>query len=373
MNLLHIPFHDYRKAKNEGFRNRDTHFLQHIINHHKISNYKIINRPLLLHELIINPKKNLNYYKTKRPSYIFDSVNFNLIKPLTQKRKFIWEMYKNIKLELSTDYNILSHNLYSVDLVSKLKKEISGKVVFDAFDNWENMPFHQNQLKTIERAYSKFSELADYWITNSEENMEFFSKKYNVKNIDVLKNGVDPEKFSINYAPPLDLSVLKKPIFGFAGKISYLLDSELIIKLSNEITEGSIVLIGSVINKEKFFKIKGLKNVFYLGDKNYNDYPIYIKNFDVCLIPYMVEDMAHGGDSIKFYEYLSTGNPIVSTNGNGVYSFNSNVLIAKDRIDFINKCLEAIHLKNKKVEIPVEHTWKYKTKFLFDLFDTLNE
>ena len=77
----------------------------------------------------------------------------------------------------------------------------------------------------------------------------------------------------------------------------------------NDVVENtencSFVLIGQILDRDTFNKLN--KKINYLGDKHYNDYPMYVKSFDVCFIPYVVGEKEHGGDSIKVYEFLAAG------------------------------------------------------------------
>ena len=80
----------------------------------------------------------------------------------------------------------------------------------------------------------------------------------------------------------------------------------------------SFVFVGQILDKEVYKKIEKRDNVIFLGDKHYDIYPNYVANFDVCIIPYNINEGQHGGDSIKAYEYLLTRKKVVGTKGNGL-------------------------------------------------------
>ena len=55
------------------------------------------------------------------------------------------------------------------------------------------------------------------------------------------------------------------------------------------------------------------KNVYFFGLKPISELPKYLAGFDVCIIPYKVDAYTSGVMPIKFFEYLATGKPVVST------------------------------------------------------------
>ena len=61
MNLFIIPFHDWRKINNEGFRTRDAHLIEHFQKKNNVKRLIIINRPTTKAELLFKSyKKDIN-------------------------------------------------------------------------------------------------------------------------------------------------------------------------------------------------------------------------------------------------------------------------------------------------------------------------
>jgi glycosyltransferase involved in cell wall biosynthesis len=53
-------------------------------------------------------------------------------------------------------------------------------------------------------------------------------------------------------------------------------------------------------------------NIHFLGSKPYSDLPRYIRQFDVCVLPWRENNTFTGyGSAIKVREYLATGKPVV--------------------------------------------------------------
>ena len=47
--------------------------------------------------------------------------------------------------------------------------------------------------------------------------------------------------------------------------------------------------------------------------QDYGKMPGYLRDFDVCMIPFVVSEVTAATDPVKFYEYISQGKPVVST------------------------------------------------------------
>ena len=162
---------------------------------------------------------------------------------------------------------------------------------------------------------------------------------------------------------------IKQPIIGFGGKISHLLDEDLVNYLTAENPDLHFVMIGEILDSNKFKKIISRRNFHYLGDKHYDDYPAYIKNFDVCILPYHINEREHGGDSIKLYEYISANKPIVATNGNGAEKLLCWVNIASDYKGFSELIRKCIREQKSQDVLTGEFTWRYKADQIIDLLE----
>ena len=55
-----------------------------------------------------------------------------------------------------------------------------------------------------------------------------------------------------------------------------------------------------------------MPNVYFLGSKPTSDLSRYPQHFDVCLMPYRVNDYTKYIYPLKLHEYLATGRPVVS-------------------------------------------------------------
>lgn len=160
----------------------------------------------------------------------------------------------------------------------------------------------------------------------------------------LLPNGVDYGLFARAVSPemiiPPELVVFPSPIIGFVGKISPLLDFELLAWLAAGHPEWNFVFIGdkssekNLSGKTGYSLFKRSSNVHLIGPKNHTNLPSYIKAFDVCLIPYLLEGQIPFSSPLKLYEYLASGQPIVSVNIPQVAEFEPLVYVARTKSEF---------------------------------------
>lgn len=158
----------------------------------------------------------------------------------------------------------------------------------------------------------------------------------------LVPNGVDYDRFQTTIAThglPRDMQGIPRPILGHVGVIQGDLDLALLERLATQYPQWSLVFVGPaelVTERPRFHALLARPNVYYLGSKPVKDVPLYINGCDVCLMPYSVtKPTVSDYDSIKLYEYLACGRPVVSTNVPSARRFSPLVRIATDGEEFV--------------------------------------
>ncbi len=136
---------------------------------------------------------------------------------------------------------------------------------------------------------------------------------------------------------------LKKPHFGFVGMLQECIDYDILKSISKRWPEGKLTLIGRSLPGVDLGWIKECPNVEYVGLVPQTELPQRIKDFDVCLNVFLDNDLSKDVSPLKFYEYLATGKPVVSTPvPYQVRDYADCIYIAEGREDFADRCLEAL-------------------------------
>ncbi len=133
----------------------------------------------------------------------------------------------------------------------------------------------------------------------------------------LCRNGVNYEAFSREEPEPPDLAAVPRPRIGYIGFIKKQLDWQILAQLPERHPSWNFVFVGKrsphAAIEEPLRRMAALPNVTFLGARNVANLPAYPQHFDVCLMPYRVDDYTKYIDPLKLYEYLASGRPVVSS------------------------------------------------------------
>lgn len=201
----------------------------------------------------------------------------------------------------------------------------------------------------------------------THENL-YRSKHTMARNICLIPNAAEVEHFkraSLCETPvAVEMQAIPQPIIGFLGTIQYWVDFDLLRFLAIERPQWSFVLIGPKGRLARVEKIENLPNVYLLGRKRYEDLPFYLKAFNVCLNPYVVDTTAMNCSPLKLYEYLATGKPVVSVDMPEARKFDGSVRIGQDYQEILRLLEYAITQEEENQEVIAariraveQHSW----------------
>ena len=104
----------------------------------------------------------------------------------------------------------------------------------------------------------------------------------------------------------------ERPTFGFYGVLDERLDRELVDAVAALRPDWSFVLIGPVAKIDPA-SLPQRPNITYPGQRPYEALPGYLKGWDVCLMPFALNDATRYISPTKTLEYLAADKPVVST------------------------------------------------------------
>lgn len=188
----------------------------------------------------------------------------------------------------------------------------------------------------------------------------------------VVSNAVDYEAYADDsIACPDDMSEIRHPIIGYSGLVAARLDLDLLINVASTRPAWNFVFVGSVNDDycgESLSKLAELPNVHLLGFKPVHEVPGYVRQFDVCIIPYVVNLRAEHASPLKLYEYAAASKPIVTTNFEAARAFEGTIEIAENPDEFIRACESLLNgdspapgiAENRR--IAAENTWDHRIR-----------
>jgi glycosyltransferase involved in cell wall biosynthesis len=134
------------------------------------------------------------------------------------------------------------------------------------------------------------------------------------------------------------------------------------------------VLVGPVTiqtaeGRQALEALRTLPYVHFLGPKSVADVPRYVAACAVCLLPYQINEWTKHIDSLKLYEYLACGKPVVATDLPLARRFSEVVRIVTDEGEFISSMNDAVKedspaLQSRRRQIAAQNTWEQRVTVL---------
>jgi glycosyltransferase involved in cell wall biosynthesis len=191
-------------------------------------------------------------------------------------------------------------------------------------------------------------------------------------NSHLLPNAVDYNHFKKaldkNTRIPDDVKHLPSPVIGYVGCVGDWFDLDLVIDIAKNNKNWSFLIIGPVPCKI-LEENKIPPNLYFVGKRNYNDLPNYLKKIDVSIIPFKITPLTLSTDPVKFYEYIAAGKPVVSTDLPEIRKYKDIVNIASNSKEFsegIKKALKTpINLRYS--DIAKQNTWDIRCDKIMNL------
>ena len=163
---------------------------------------------------------------------------------------------------------------------------------------------------------------------------------------DMIPNGANFERFVQAAQPqplPDDMQGIPHPIFGFVGALQTCIEYGYVEQAAKARPEWQFVWIGNEKPGVDLSALRAMPNVQFLGVKPNAELPKYLAQFDVCLNLFDAGPLSKDVSPLKFYEYLATGKPIVSTRQpDQVLQFAGIIHIADDAKSFEQACAAAL-------------------------------
>ncbi|PWU12894.1 MAG: glycosyltransferase family 1 protein [Verrucomicrobia bacterium] len=163
--------------------------------------------------------------------------------------------------------------------------------------------------------------------------------------------GVDGEHFgkarAVKTRVSPELAAMRRPVLGYFGVVDERLDYDLLSQLADAQPDWSIVMIGPAIKVEAD-SLPRRKNLHWLGQRAYSELPCFCKGFDLCLMPFALNEATEFINPTKALEYMATGHQIVSTAVPDVVSnFSSVIRVAQSPEEFVDLCRMALQKPDK--------------------------
>ncbi|RZA36019.1 MAG: glycosyltransferase family 1 protein [Lysobacteraceae bacterium] len=185
-----------------------------------------------------------------------------------------------------------------------------SKIVYDCMDE---LAMFKNAPKQLLQRESALLNMADVVFTGGPSLYQ--SKRDRHANAHCFSSSVDAKHFRQAQDREIshpDQAHIPNPRLGFYGVIDERLDVDLVSKMADAHPEWQIVMVGPVVKIEPATLPKQ-PNVHYMGQRSYDQLPQFLAGWDVCLLPFAMNDSTKFISPTKVLEYMAAEKPAVST------------------------------------------------------------
>jgi glycosyltransferase involved in cell wall biosynthesis len=322
-----------------------------------------------------------NYFR--KPVRVNENLQVITMPPLFPfQRKLLWVDKINRKIsgwildqklrEIRSKENVTIIVYEPNDLYRSLKIP-HAVLVYECVDEHSEYPFNSRVKDKVIAIEQKLLKEADLVSVTSLFLLEK-KRRFNPNHV-YTPNGVNFPLFNSalkkETAIPADIEGIDGSIILYVGAIMEWFDYELVLKIA-ENKAWSVVLIGpQTINHHLF---KDVANIHCLGVKKQHELPGYLKKADVCIIPFLINDLVKGVNPLKLYEYLAAGRPVVSTALPDVIPFKQENYVHIGRshqefiahLDHLIKGKDAPDIVQARTGLAREYSWENIYRKLFD-------
>ena len=278
-----------------------------------------------------NPQENITVYSLPPVLPFYNKIRF-----INKINQFFMSIYVNSKIKKHQfkDIDLWCYSPSTCDIVDRIK---SSKLIYDCVDRHSGYVGMINP-QVVDNMEKCLAEKADI-VFSTAIGLHETLVNYN-KNAHLIPNGCAYELFSKshfeNFETPTELINATGKILGFVGMLQECIDYDLIEKIAINRPTDTIIFIGRTLAGVDIEFLKKYPNIIFKGLVPQKELPAYISKFDICLNTFKSGRLSKDVSPLKFYEYLATGKPIVSTKEPlQVADFSDCIYIAENHDEFL--------------------------------------
>ncbi len=347
---------------------------------HVIQTPSLESEEITFRERNVNLHSNIKLHTIKFNRRIWENARIGKVIKKGYYGLAVVPMVKRLIREFSIDvlwlYNLPHYPLSRID---------DCLVVFDYADDYLAMlnteaKFSNNRVvELIEKAVlKKLLRRADIVFSVSKVLHDRVEEFVGEKDALVLPNGVDLDLFSLTDSslPGPQSIPEEKATVGFAGAFEYFINFDMIFEAARRLPKVQFVLVGGGREYKRLVRLeksKNLNNIHFEGLVNSEDVPDRISRMDICLNSFKRIGVSHAACSMKLFEYLALGKPVITSTLEEVKNIDQGFLYyadtAEELVDQITGILrgyqEAVEKASKAKSIIVK---KYDWNIIADEF-----
>jgi len=207
---------------------------------------------------------------------------------------------------------------------------------------------------------------ADLVVCSSQDLMNRISL-----NCALIRNATD---LVIGERPVKELVRGSVKTIGYLGALDAWFDVDAVAQMARDHPGWRFVLVGRM-EDQRILKLGEYANVVFVGEVPHSEIAAHLADWDVAMIPFLVNDLTVATNPIKLYEYFSAGLPVVSSRLPEVELFPDLVYVADTPQQFSAMLDQAVQeetsLRKKRVSVSRRETWSARAELLLELITPL--
>jgi glycosyltransferase involved in cell wall biosynthesis len=193
-------------------------------------------------------------------------------------------------------------------LESRERLELQGTLIFDSdHDILEDDNRSAGSVAETERFLKLACQKAEIVVSSSRRMLEWFAR-HGARRCERLRDGVDSEWLVADAHKPVQGT---EPCIGYIGVLSRWINYQLLLDLARSKPSWKFIIAGNLYRASLPDGFESLKNIKFIGRINSQQARQLLQLFDIGLALYLPGK--NDGDSMKLFEYLAAGVPVVST------------------------------------------------------------
>lgn len=237
-----------------------------------------------------------------------------------------------------------------------IARAVGCRLIYDCHDLWAGFGNTSEDILAQEPLLFARSDTVLFSAEWLKQHFEATSPGLRLKSL-LVRNAVEPDDFPF----VMKRENRKTVTIAYVGSLNFWFDYDAVAHAARRHPEWLFKLVGRVETPEAR-RLRSLKNVVFHGEIPYPLLARYLRDVDVCTIPFRTSPLTLATNPIKLYEYLACGHPIVSTRLPEVRRLGRLVGIADDPHSFVHALEEAVRTgdegRRERRRIAEAETWQ---------------
>jgi glycosyltransferase involved in cell wall biosynthesis len=244
----------------------------------------------------------------------------------------------------------------------------AGPVTYYGWDDWTASVPHRRWWPAYDEAFARLRARGRRACAISEDALRRIAPTGPSA---VIPNGIEPEEWRTLAPPPAWFEERPHPRLLYAGSLDSRVDAAQAQQVAEAYPDGSLTLIGRLIEPEHFAALRALGNVAVSPLLGRAEITSIIAAADVCLIPHVRNPLTEAMSPLKLYEYLAGGRPVAAVDLPPIAGVPGRVALAPPGGDLRPAVAKALELgpapEEERLAFVAEHAWSRRFERLLEL------